>query len=49
MIDWIIAFIVAKWWSDRKEKKQAQEFSGNIEYTIPYGFVRDGENIRDLQ
>jgi hypothetical protein len=47
MIEWIIAFLVAKWWSDRKEKKG---FSGNIDYNvIPYGYVRDGESIRDLQ
>lgn len=52
MIEWIIGFLVAKWWTDRDEKrKKPQEFSGNIVDAngIPYGYVRDGETIRDLQ
>lgn len=52
MIEWLIGFLAAKWYMDKedtKEKKQAQEFSGNIEYTIPFGYVRDGESVRDLQ
>ena len=52
MIEWIIGFLIAKWWTDKEEKKekeQTQEFSGNIEYTIPFGYVRDGESVQDLQ
>lgn len=52
MIEWIIGFLVAKWWldkEDRKEKKQAGEFPRNIEFTIPFGYIRDGESVRDLQ
>ncbi len=51
MIDLLIGFLVAKWWTDKDEKrKKPQEFSGNIDANgIPYGYVRSGENIRDLQ
>lgn len=50
MIEWIIGFLVAKWWTDKQEKKkQVQEFTGNIECTIPFGYIRDGESIQDLQ
>lgn len=52
MIEWIIGFLVAKWWTEKeenKEREQVQEFSGNIEYTISYGYVRNDETIQDLQ
>ncbi|MDE1766368.1 MAG: hypothetical protein KGI27_08880 [Thaumarchaeota archaeon] len=51
MIDLLIGLLVAKWWTDRDEKrKKPQEFSGNIDCNgIPYGYVKDGETIRDLQ
>lgn len=36
MIEWIIGFLVAKWWVDKEEKKQKEmeqvQFSGNIDY-----------------
>ncbi len=49
MIDLLIGLLVAKWWTDRQEKKEP-EFSGNIDCDgIPYGYVKDGETIRDLQ
>jgi hypothetical protein len=53
MIEWIIGFLVAKWWVDKEEKKQKEmeqvQFSGNIDYSgIPYGYVRDGESVKDL-
>jgi hypothetical protein len=51
MIEWLIGFLVAKWWTDKDEKKnRPQEFSGNIDANgIPYGYVRTGETIKDLQ
>ncbi len=52
MIEWFIGFLLAKWWTDKEEKKkkeQLQEFSGNIELTIPFGYVRDGESVQDLR
>jgi len=54
MIEWIIGLLVAKWWIDKEEKKkrqieQAQEFSRNLECTIPFGFIHKGESIQDLQ
>lgn len=50
MIEWLIGFLVAKWCTDREEKKkQVKEFSENIECTIPFGYVRDGESIQDLK
>ncbi|HZS74817.1 MAG TPA: hypothetical protein VFA69_09995 [Candidatus Nitrosotalea sp.] len=52
MIEWFIGFLVAKWWTDKEEKKEkerVQEISGNIEFTIPFGYVRDGESVQDLQ
>jgi len=53
MIEWIIGFLVAKWWTDQEEKKkkemeQDQEFSGNIEYTIPFGYLKEDESVKDL-
>jgi hypothetical protein len=48
MIEWIIGFLVAKWWADKEEKKECKS-SGNIECTIPFGYVRDGESIQDLK
>lgn len=52
MIEWVIGFLVAKWWTDREEKKKIekdQAFSGNIEYTIPFGYLRNGESVQDLR
>ncbi|MGB6463282.1 MAG: hypothetical protein WCC52_02280 [Nitrosotalea sp.] len=54
MIEWLIGFLVAKWWTDKEEKnkqkiEQYQTYSGNIEIKIPFGYVRDGEEIQDLQ
>lgn len=50
MIEWIIGFLVAKWWTDKEKKKErTQELTGNIECTIPFGYVRDGESIQDLK
>jgi hypothetical protein len=30
---------MAKVWSGKKEKRKLQEFTGKIDYSIPYGFV----------
>ncbi|MDE1829426.1 MAG: hypothetical protein KGI25_03790 [Thaumarchaeota archaeon] len=51
MIEWLIGLLVAKWWTDKEEKKKVEpEFSGSIDANgIPYGYVRSGETIRDLQ
>lgn len=52
MIEWIVGFLVAKWWMEKDEKKKKehrQEFAGNIEVTVPFGYVRDGESVQDLQ
>lgn len=50
MIEWLIGFVVAKWWVDKEEKKkqQDQEFSGNIECKIPFGYLKEDESIKDL-
>lgn len=44
MIEWIIGFLVAKWWTDKEEKKNAEESSENI-YNIAFGYVHNGETI----
>ncbi len=52
MIDLLIGLLVAKWWTDRDEKrKKPQEFSGDIVDAngILYGYVRSGEIVKDLQ
>jgi hypothetical protein len=51
MIELIIGLLVAKWWTDKDEKKvKTQEFTGNVDANgIPYGYVRNGETIKDLQ
>ena len=49
MLEWIIGLLVAKWWADKQEKKEP-EFTGNIDAnSIPYGYVKSGETIKDLQ
>ncbi len=54
MIEWIIGFLVAKWWVDKEEKKQKemeqdQEYKGFVEYDgMNYGYVKDGESVKDL-
>ena len=51
MIELLIGLLVSKWWTDKDQKKtNPQEFTGNIDANgIPYGYVRDGETIKDLQ
>jgi hypothetical protein len=49
MMERISAFLVAKGWFGRKEKRELQKFTGKIDYNVPVGFLRDGESIHDLQ
>lgn len=42
MIGIIIAFLLGYWLGEKKEPTQS-EYSG-----IGYGYVRDGESVRDL-
>ena len=49
MIEWIIGFLVAKWWTDKEKKKQTQLYSENVECIITFGYAREGETIQDLQ
>ena len=51
MIEWMIGLLVAKWWADKEEKKEKEprQFSGSPGFAIPFGYVRDGESVRDLQ
>lgn len=50
MIEWLIGLIVAYKMVYGKKKTKTQEFTGNIIYNdIPFGYVKDGEYIKDLQ
>ena len=56
MIEWVIGFLVAKWWVDKEEKKKNdpkqmdREYKGFVEYEgMNYGYVKDGESVQDLQ
>lgn len=51
MIEWIIGFLIASWWSKREEekKRKTQEQKENINYQkISFGYIRDDESIKDL-
>ena len=48
MIGIILAFLIGYWFGKKKETKQSQ-YTEKIEYNIiDYGYVRDGESVRDL-
>ena len=48
MIGIIIAFLLGYWLGEKKETKQ-EEYTGKIEYNgMDYGYVRDGESVKDL-
>ncbi|MGI0086890.1 MAG: hypothetical protein ACREBI_02870 [Nitrosotalea sp.] len=49
MIEWLIGFLVAKWWMDKDEKKK-QAFSGNIDCNAEqFGYLKNGESLEDLK
>jgi len=48
MIGIIIAFLLGYWLREKNEIKQ-EEYTGKIEYNgMDYGYVRDGESVKDL-
>lgn len=50
MIEWIIGLAVAYKLVYGKKKNKPQEFTGNVIYNgIPFGYVKNGEAIKDLQ
>lgn len=52
MIGIIIALLVGYWFGKNEKQVPKQidsEYTGSIEYNgIDYGYVRDGESVRDL-
>lgn len=50
MIDVIIALLLGYWLGKKEDTKQKdQEYTGSIKYnSMDYGYVRDGESIKDL-
>ena len=48
MIGIIIAFLLGYWLGEKKEPRQ-KEYTGKIEDNdMDYGYVRDGESVKDL-
>ncbi len=50
MIDIIIALLVGSWLGKKEELEQKdQEYTGSINYNgVDYGYVREGESVKDL-
>lgn len=52
MIGIILALLLGYWLGKNEKKEQKQmdkEYTGSVEYDgIDYGYVREGESVRDL-
>jgi hypothetical protein len=50
MIEWVIGFLVAKWWVDKEEKNKVKQEppEGNSNHGISFGYLKEDESIRDL-